>query len=300
MSKAMPIILVVSILAFAGVIGFVMYNKYSGKSKDVTERTLDENILSVKVDKDSFSSNRAEVYKSKWSREKQEARKVEDQDFFEEEDEITVEQKEEALPVIEEKEVEKPRVVIKYVEKPIEKITEPAVIETKTRRTKSGFATSTAESESAPALSSAMEFSIQAIIHEETEIKSGGSVLIRTTQQGVLDGKEIPANTLIPCIASISSNRLLLQSTSFKAAGKIVNTIVSVYATDGAEGILVEGDVDQQIRKDVAGDVISEASKKLNVPILRNLPERTSQRKLQDPSIILRKGREIILRQKTK
>lgn len=282
--------------------GYLVYTEYMPKKNEGSEKKLDDDILGVKIKKDSFSDNRAEVYKNKWRKESVAKRKVDDSDDFfasevKKKDSVIVEKKTDNF----ESEVhDKPKVVYKYIEKKevAVKEPEPTIVE-KPKRKKVGFATDQViEASTSNTVSSIPDINIPVVIQEETSIKSGGTVMLRTVSPGVINGIAVPQNTFVPTIASVSNNRIMLTVTSFKVPSGYINVPLTAYSLDGGEGILVEGDVDQQIRKDITNDALSTATRSLNVPILRDIPVKASRKKMEDPSIPLRKGHELTLRKR--
>lgn len=310
MNKPSPVLILLGVVVLA-LIGYTIYDQFK-PSSEKSNKKIDDNILDVQVKVDSLPKDPAEAYKEKWKRENALARKVDNEEnFFATEVkkkpfEDTVKKDDFFQQEEERKATEKPKVVIKYIEKKpnlveqeSQSVVIPAAPETK-RRTKKGFATDPVNQTTSQVTTSSTEFdfSVPVVIQESVEVKSGSSVILRTIEGCQIGEIQIPQNTLLNSVASVSQNRILLTVKSFKVGTKFVTTELTAYGIDGAEGILVEGDVDQQIRKDVTNEAISTAQRAVNVPILSNVPIRAGRKKLQDTSVPLEKGHELILKKK--
>jgi hypothetical protein len=298
MTKISPIAAVAGIF-FLLLCAYLIYDELQ-PTHHASTRKLDDNILAVEVTKDSLPHDSREIYKDKWHREAALARKVDnEEDFF-----ATEVKKSPADSFFQPSAPRAESTPLRVTPKPSSSTirtpipTEPAADNStapeKKRRTKKGFAS---ESTTPPAATNHHPTTeIRAVVQEAVLVKSGTSVLLRTLEPAVVKGITIPKNTLIPTVASLSQSHLLLTSQSFQVGAQFVSSEFSAFSLDGSEGIPIEGGVDQQIRKDLASDALSTAQQVIHVPLLKNIPARVGRQKLQDTSVPLSIGHELILR----
>lgn len=101
-----------------------------------------------------------------------------------------------------------------------------------------------------------------AVIHGEQVINKKGSVRIRLKKAIKVNGDEIPANTLITGIASVTGDRLNITINSVRVGRKVISVPFEIYGADGLKGLPLQSDETKQLVNDeVSGEVIDELDK---------------------------------------
>ena len=96
---------------------------------------------------------------------------------------------------------------------------------------------------------------IKACIHENCSLITGQSVRLRL-QESVKVGKTvIPPNILISGVANIQGDRLDITIQSIEYRGNIIPVELTVYDTDGQEGIFIPGSLEINAFKEMAGNI---------------------------------------------
>jgi len=96
---------------------------------------------------------------------------------------------------------------------------------------------------------------IKACVHENCSLINGQSVRLRL-QESVKVGKTvIPPNTLISGEARIQGDRLEISIHSVEYRGNIIPVELTVYDTDGQEGIFIPGSLEINAFKEMAGNI---------------------------------------------
>jgi hypothetical protein len=202
----------------------------------------------------------------------------------------------------------KERVIVKYVQPKAnnnktqniieEEEGKPVELESKSRRNL-GFAKINPHTNSVTTQDSndGSEINIPVVVQQTTKVKGGNNILLRTTEQALINGKVIPVNTIISGKVSLSSDRLNITVNSFKAGDKYINQKLIAYSADGSQGISVEGGVVQDVKKDVVNEALNTVQQTVNVPILKDIPTRSSKKIVNDPEIPITKGHKLFLKQ---
>lgn len=104
---------------------------------------------------------------------------------------------------------------------------------------------------------------IPVVVHEDQTIKDGQQVKLRLLKEITADGVTIPVNTIMYAICKLSDDRLQLTVRNLQLHGQLIPLDLTVYDTDGAEGINVPG-LTQSSQNN--GQLRSSAIQGLNVP----------------------------------
>ena len=151
---------------------------------------------------------------------------------------------------------------------------------------------------------------VKACIHNDQVIVSGQNVKIRLLEPVKAGGIIIPENEMVTGIAVIQGERLNITISSLEYRGRIIPVEISVYDTDGQQGIFIPGSVETNALKEVtasmgqgAGTSISinqgtTAGQQLAADVGRSLIQGASQyvsKKLRTPKVTLKAGHRLLL-----
>lgn len=142
---------------------------------------------------------------------------------------------------------------------------------------------------------------IQAVVHNQQAIKTGETIRLRITEDCMISGVFVPANTYVAGQANFGSERVGVKVTSFKLDGKIIRTSLMVYELDGVAGIYIPGGINQQVAANAANQTVNQGGQKigsqLNVPFLGSISLGAANAKLKDPVVTFPAGYKIMLQQ---
>ncbi len=99
------------------------------------------------------------------------------------------------------------------------------------------------------------------------KVTERSKITVRTTQNCVINGHNVPLGTFLTGITSFNNNRLDIQFTALYLNNEIIPIRFQAYSKDGLKGIFIEGGVPDESRKDLEGDLIDEAASEVDVPI---------------------------------
>lgn len=281
-----------------------------------------ENFTSIEAPISEIRKKRTDIYRDKYQEEngKKLERNIQpDESFFGDEvisdsvpDETPVQsvstEEFTSTPVTETKALEnrteaKPKVIVKYIERPEKKeepqqmVTTEVVQESKPVRRRTGFVEgeTTKQTEENGATTSE-EINVATVVQDDIEVKQGSNIILRTTEETIINGIKVPKNTLITGVVSLSQQRLSVDVSTIKTPTKTIAMKLKGYDLDGNEGMPLEGGVDKEIKRDVINDAITATRQVVRVPILNNTPTRAGQKKVNDPSVPVPKGYKLILK----
>ncbi|MEI6751789.1 MAG: conjugative transposon protein TraM [Paludibacter sp.] len=96
---------------------------------------------------------------------------------------------------------------------------------------------------------------IKACVHENCSLINGQSVRLRLLEPVQVGKTVIPPNTLICGKAKIQGDRLEISIQSLEYRGTIIPVELTVYDTDGQEGIYIPGSLEINAFKEMAGNI---------------------------------------------
>ena len=96
---------------------------------------------------------------------------------------------------------------------------------------------------------------IKACVHENCSLVNGQSVRLRLLEPVQIGKFRIPPNTLISGEAKIQGDRLVISIQSLEYRGTIFSIELTVYDTDGQEGIFIPGSLEINAFKEMAGNI---------------------------------------------
>lgn len=96
---------------------------------------------------------------------------------------------------------------------------------------------------------------IKACVHENCSLVNGQSVRLRLLESVLVGKTVIPPNILISGEARIQGDRLEISIQSLEYHGNIIPVELTVYDTDGQEGIFILGSLEINAFKEMAGNI---------------------------------------------
>jgi conjugative transposon TraM protein len=106
---------------------------------------------------------------------------------------------------------------------------------------------------------------ISACIYGNQTVTDGQKVRLRLLEQMRVGDIIIPANSVVTGSARITGERLGISVTSIEYAGSIYNVKLSVYDTDGQEGIFIPGSMELNAAKKVAANMGTSMGSSINI-----------------------------------
>lgn len=96
---------------------------------------------------------------------------------------------------------------------------------------------------------------IKACVHENCSLVNGQSIRLRLLEPVQIGKFRIPPNTLISGEAKIQGDRLVISIQSLEYRGTIFSIELTVYDTDGQEGIFIPGSLEINAFKEMVGNI---------------------------------------------
>lgn len=305
--------IVIFLPVFVIFMGYIIWKDYWPKSATGPDRKVEENLFDVAVDKKDTSRRSAtDLYKLKAQRKAELARKVENSDnFFEADEEVKkdpVPEKEkselEEAAIPEKKQEEKSKVVIVYRERPVKKesidTTLVRVIPKKDKRFlggdlfKGNVGTDNKELKTDP---NKIPISVTAVIQYDQHVINGSDITIRLTQDLTLPTVTVPRNSFVSGRINFADQRATIVVSNVVKNNQSYPVSLRAYAAaDGVEGIAIPSATNQQISNDVLNATVQEATRKINAPLLNRSAQSAGSRKVNEQSINVPSGYELILK----
>lgn len=135
---------------------------------------------------------------------------------------------------------------------------------------------------------------VKAVVHNEQKIKSGDPLKIRFTQEILIGGIVIPANTVVTGLTSFSNDRVKVVVSSINYNNKIIPATLEIFDQDGIPGIYIPGGVNQ----DIVNQSISNAGQgvRVTLPVIGSVSTGAIKKKVQDPIVIINSGYKVIVK----
>lgn len=111
---------------------------------------------------------------------------------------------------------------------------------------------------------------IRAVIHQEQQITDGGRVQLRLLEPVLVQGIQIPANTLVYGIGRFGTERVDISLNSLQYEGRIFPIKLTVHDMDGMPGVFVPNVLAAQEGKQVLGQTLGGANYNLSSPSVGN------------------------------
>ncbi|MFV0591686.1 MAG: conjugative transposon protein TraM [Draconibacterium sp.] len=106
---------------------------------------------------------------------------------------------------------------------------------------------------------------LKACVYNNQVIVSGQNVSLRLLEAVKAGGIIIPANEIITGIATIRGERLEITVSSLEYRGRIIPVEISVYDTDGQQGIFIPGSVETTALKELAASMGQRAGTSISI-----------------------------------
>lgn len=134
-----------------------------------------------------------------------------------------------------------------------------------------------------------------AVVHGDHYVGSRELIIMRTTESIEYEGLRLPPNSYIRGIINYSANRVSIEITSIGKEDFVTDISVSVYdKTDRQEGIPIRQLGSQEVKQNVASDLVEEVARDVNVPGIRSL-RRGSRRAIQEQKVNILNGHKVLI-----
>lgn len=137
---------------------------------------------------------------------------------------------------------------------------------------------------------------LQAVIHGTQEVTSGSTVKLRITISSRINDVVIPENTFIYGIAQLSNERVKVQIQSIKVNSMIEPVQMSVYDTDGLEGIYIPGLQIHEVKEEAVNQTIHDLQQRIKSKGLSKLPLNLIHNENNTTNAVLTSNYEVILK----
>ena len=106
---------------------------------------------------------------------------------------------------------------------------------------------------------------IAACVHGNQTVTDGQSVRLRLLEATDVGGVHIPRNTLVVGAARVQGERLGVEITSLEYRGSIIPVELSVFDSDGQEGIFIPNSLEVSAVKEIAANMGSSLGSSINI-----------------------------------
>lgn len=106
---------------------------------------------------------------------------------------------------------------------------------------------------------------IAACVHGNQTVTDGQSVRLRLLEATDVGGVRIPRNTLVVGAARVQGERLGVEITSLEYRGSIIPVEISVFDSDGQEGIFIPNSLEVSAVKEIAANMGSSLGSSINI-----------------------------------
>lgn len=97
---------------------------------------------------------------------------------------------------------------------------------------------------------------IQAVVHEDQTLVSGGVIKLRLLDGIYVNGKMIPKGSFVYGTCALNNERLDIKIASIRYLNNILPVALTVYDLDGMEGLYVPGSIGRDAAKNGVGDAV--------------------------------------------
>lgn len=138
--------------------------------------------------------------------------------------------------------------------------------------------------------------SVNAVVHSRQEVYEGATVKLRLTSGCTFQGVNIAKNTFIYGIVSLNNERVQISIVSIPQGENIIPVHLSAFDKDGIEGVYIPGLTMHEAKKESVDAAISEATTRLNVPVVGSVPLHVARNRNNVITAILTDGYRVILK----
>ena len=152
---------------------------------------------------------------------------------------------------------------------------------------------------------------IAATVYGNQTVSDGQAVRLRLSEPMAAGERILPKNTLITGAAKIQGERLTIVIETLEYGGTLIPTALSVYDTDGQEGIFIPNSMERSAAKEIAANMGTAAGSSVNIStdagaqlaadVGKGLLQGTSQyfaKKVRAVKVHLKAGYRVLLFQK--
>ncbi len=135
---------------------------------------------------------------------------------------------------------------------------------------------------------------VDAVIENDLLVSDGSKITFRVTESATIGGVSIPRNTIVNGIAKITTTRIFVTIYSLSINREIIPINLSVYETDGLQGIELTHSQKQKIAKETVNDGMDNGVN-INTP-LGGISTGALKKSFNNPEIPLSKNHHVILK----
>jgi conjugative transposon TraM protein len=106
---------------------------------------------------------------------------------------------------------------------------------------------------------------IGAVVHGDQTLVSGQSVKLRVSEPMRVGRQMVPRNTILTGTGNISGERLEIVISSIEYEGNIIPVNMSVYDSDGQQGIYIPGSMEMTAVKEIVGNAGQNLNSSINI-----------------------------------
>lgn len=119
---------------------------------------------------------------------------------------------------------------------------------------------------------------IPVLVHGDyKKVRNNTKIIVRTTKNSIIAGREVPKSTFITGIARLGAERINIQFTALHLNNEIIPIEFKAYSLDGLEGVFVEGGILDDTRKEINDEIIDETTKDIKIPIVGEIAKTFSK-----------------------
>ena len=140
---------------------------------------------------------------------------------------------------------------------------------------------------------------LKCVTYRDQEVAPGGIIALRVVEKGVVNGVEVPRNTLIDANVSQGGDRLRISVDNIKIGNNIVPVSLKGYSYNGEEGLYSPESVNQDIVQDQVGSAARNLNTRVSVPVLGSVSiggGNAANKKTRDRSVPVADNTSVILK----
>lgn len=139
---------------------------------------------------------------------------------------------------------------------------------------------------------------LSAVVHNQNRVvKNGSSVRLRITQEYKIGKFTIPKNHIVTGIASLSSERVLIDISSIRLSNEVIPVNLTVYELDGIRGIYDEELLKYEVANDIADESIKEGETRIELGNFGSISTDGVRKKKDEPRVTIPENHKILLKE---
>ena len=138
---------------------------------------------------------------------------------------------------------------------------------------------------------------IPAVIHNQTTVRNGGRVTIRTTEDVYFNDKLIPKNSFLLSTVTYRNGRVGIDLPRMQYEdGSYINADFNVFdENDGRQGLFSQTLMESRSAQNAATDVLDEAANEVNSGIVRGVVKSFGRDKIREPEVTLKRNQKVVI-----